>query len=288
MANRVIPFGYGIENGVVMVVESEAEVVRNIFVEYANGKSLKEIAFELTQHKVPFYEDNCLWNKAKVLRILENEKYIGAQSYPAITNAEVFNKANSVKKAKGYKQTEQSELTEFLKSKMYCGNCGERLFSKSCSGGSDRWQCANRCKTYTISKDKAIGCFKSILETVKLNLKLLEVSDNEPTYTKTPEIVRYCNEIGMMTNDKQPSFAAVKKLILQCASVKFQACRENKAEVYTEYVCKQFKDTEDDELLNVEFLKKVVSKILLVARNKLAIMFVNGAIVEYGGTDGTK
>lgn len=177
MANRVIPFGYGIENGVVKVVESEAEVVRNIFAEYANGKSLKEIAFELTQRKLPFYEENCTWNKAKILRILDNEKYTGTQGYPAIISAEIFNKANSVKNTKGYMQTEQSEVTEFLKSKLYCGNCGERLFSKSCSGGSDRWQCASRCKTYTISKDKAISCFKSVLETVKLNLKLLEVSE---------------------------------------------------------------------------------------------------------------
>lgn len=91
-----------------------------------------------------------------------------------------------------------------------------------------------------------------------------------------------------MTNGKQPSFSAVKKLILECASVKFNACRENKAEVYTEYICKQFKDTKDDNLLDVDFLKKVVSKIVLVDRNKLAVEFVNGAIVEHGGTDGTK
>lgn len=288
MANRVIPFGYGIENGVVIVVESEAEVVKRIFAEYANGKSLKEIAFELTQHKVPFYEDKCIWNKAKVLRILENEKYIGVQSYPAIINAEVFNKANSVKKTKGYKQTEQSEITEFLKSKLYCSNCGERLFSKSCSGGSDRWQCAKRCKPYTVSKENALYCFEYILNEVKRNPELLYVSDNEPTYIKTPEIMRYCNEIGLMTNGKQPSFATVKKLILHCASVKFSACRENKAEAYTEYVYKQFKDTEDNELLSVEFLKKIISKIVIIGRNKVAVEFVNCANVEYGGKDGTK
>lgn len=288
MANRMIPFGYEIKNGVVEIVENEAETVRNIFAAYVKVKSLKDIAIDLSERKVMFYLDNCTWNKAKVLRILENEKYIGAQGYPKIMDNETFAKANIVRDKKGYESIKQSSITEYLKSRLYCGNCGERLFSKSCSGGSERWQCAKRCKTYTVSKEKALHCFEYILNEVKRNPELLYVSDNEPTYIKTPEIMRYCNEIGMMTNGKQPSFAAVKKLILQCASVKFNACRENKAEVYTEYVCKQFKDTEDDKLLNVDFLKKVVSKIVLVDRNKLAVEFVNGATIEYGGTDGTE
>lgn len=288
MANRMISFGYEIKDGVVAIVESEAEVVKNIFAEYTNGKSLKDIAVELAEHKVVFYLDNCVWNKARVLRILENEKYIGAQDYPEVIDKETFAKANTVKNTKGYEPIEQSDITEYLKSRLYCGCCYERLFSKSCSGRSDRWQCANRCKTYTISKEKALYCFKCILNDVKSNPELLYISDEEPTYVKTPEIIRYCNEIGMMTNSRQPSFATVKKLILQCASVKFNACRENKAEVYTEYVCGLFNETDSSKLLSVDFLKRIVSKVVIIGRNKLAVEFVNGAVVEYGGTNGTK
>ena len=141
---------------------------------------------------------------------------------------------------------------------------------------------------YTISKEKALRCFAVILEKVKNNPELLYVSDEEPTYVKTPEIMRYCNEIGMMTNGRQPSFATVKKLILQCATVKFNACRENRADIYKDYVCKQFAHVGDSELLSVEFLKRVVSKILIIGRNNLAVEFVNGAVVGYGEINGTK
>lgn len=288
MANRMIPFGYEIKDGVVTIVESEAKVVKSIFAEYVNGKSLKDIAHELTERKVMFYLDNCTWNKARVLRVLENAKYIGAQDYPRIMDNETFAKANIVKDAKGYEPIEQSGITEYLKSRLYCGCCGERLFSKSCSGRSDRWQCANRCKTYTISKEKALHCFECILNEVKRNPELLYVFDEEPTYVKTPEIIRYCNEIGMMTNGRQPSFATVKKLILQCASVKFNTCRENNAEVYTDYVCELFKETDSSELLSVDFLKRVVGRVLIISRNNLAVEFVNGAVVGYGETNGRK
>ena len=56
------------------------------------------------------------------------------------------------------------------------------------------------------------------------------------TYYPTQEIMRYTNEIGRMTNQPAPSFMAGKKVILECAALKFQACRENKAAAYTEFV----------------------------------------------------
>lgn len=38
MANRMISYGYGIENGMIVIIPSEAEVVKEIFNAYLNGK----------------------------------------------------------------------------------------------------------------------------------------------------------------------------------------------------------------------------------------------------------
>ena len=44
MANRYIPFGYEIVDVQVVIIEREAEVVRNVFSLYVQGDSLKTIS----------------------------------------------------------------------------------------------------------------------------------------------------------------------------------------------------------------------------------------------------
>ena len=80
--NRMISFGYGYKDGKLIVVESEAEIVKSIFTDYINGKILKEIADELTIKGVDFFNGKCCWNKNMVFRIIENKKYIGEDGYP--------------------------------------------------------------------------------------------------------------------------------------------------------------------------------------------------------------
>ena len=52
MANRMISYGYGIENGAITVIPSEAEIVKEIFNAYLSGKILKEIAIDLSEAEV--------------------------------------------------------------------------------------------------------------------------------------------------------------------------------------------------------------------------------------------
>ena len=66
MANRMISYGYGMESGKLVVIDSEAEIVRRVFREYIEGKLLQEIADELTEEGVEFYLESRLWNKNKV------------------------------------------------------------------------------------------------------------------------------------------------------------------------------------------------------------------------------
>ena len=101
MANRMISYGYGMESGKLVVIDSEAEIVCRVFREYIKGKLLQEVADELTEEGVGFYLENRLWNKNKVFCIVENEKYIGADGYPAIIGLEEYQKANQRKSARG-------------------------------------------------------------------------------------------------------------------------------------------------------------------------------------------
>ena len=78
---RYLPFGYTIRNGHTVIEQQEADIVRNIFKAYIQGASLKEIAEDLTAKKIPYTERTCVWDKARISRILENAKYTGDEEF---------------------------------------------------------------------------------------------------------------------------------------------------------------------------------------------------------------
>ena len=51
--NRYIPFGYTMRNGKLVIEPSEADVIRNIYEDYVNGATLRELAERLTSAGVP-------------------------------------------------------------------------------------------------------------------------------------------------------------------------------------------------------------------------------------------
>ena len=73
-ANRVIPFGYAVENGRHIPHPSESQIVRRVFADYLGGGSLLRIAQTLTAEKVEFLPGRFDWNKNRVKRILEDER----------------------------------------------------------------------------------------------------------------------------------------------------------------------------------------------------------------------
>ena len=76
--------GYYIEDGRILIDENTAGKIRNIFLHYTSGLSLKESAaragFPLTH--------------SSVKRLIRQRKYAGTDSYPAIVDSDLFNLAN--------------------------------------------------------------------------------------------------------------------------------------------------------------------------------------------------
>ena len=70
------PYGYRIENGEYVIVENEAEVVKQIFKSYLSGVAKKTIADMLNSMNVPNREGTP-WQRSTVEYILGNERYTG-------------------------------------------------------------------------------------------------------------------------------------------------------------------------------------------------------------------
>ena len=280
MANRMICYGYGITEGKISVIEKEAEVVRRIFREYRQGRQLQEIAEKLTEDRVEFYLGNYHWNKNKIFRIIENENYIGMNEYPEIIKEEEFQCVREEKSKRGNKKITLSAEVEYLKKIAVCGQCGKPVHRRTKWKTRERWYCPNRCERNLYIDDELVfGGILSAVRAVVENPNLLTECEKIPTYQPTQEIMRYTNEIVRMTNQPQPSFLSGKKVILECADLKFQACKEDKSEVYTEFVKEKTKEEWERRTVGIDFLSEAVSHIKIHKDGRVAVGFINGAEV---------
>lgn len=143
---RYLPFGYTIRNGQTVIDQQEAETVRGIFTAYIHGASLKEIAEDLTAKNIPYTERSCVWDKARISRILENAKYTGDAEFDAIIEDAVYEEAVAAKSARRWNRavTECEGIRQLL-DHIRCGNCGAPMLRHINSKRAVResWTCSN-------------------------------------------------------------------------------------------------------------------------------------------------
>lgn len=84
---RHIPYGYRIENGLAVIDEEKAAIVREFFQNYISGLALM-VAAEKVGLKL---------YHGSAGRMLRNEKYLGDDYYPAIIDREIFDKAEEIR-----------------------------------------------------------------------------------------------------------------------------------------------------------------------------------------------
>ena len=92
MGNRKPPFGYKMVMGEIVVHPQEAQAVQGIYARYLAGASFNDITDHLKE-KGPPYDADKPWNKNMVARILEDNRYAGAERFPAILSPEQLQEA---------------------------------------------------------------------------------------------------------------------------------------------------------------------------------------------------
>ena len=97
MNTRLIPYGYKMENGVLLVNEEEAEQVRRIFEMRVNDMGVYAIGKMLYEKQIPFFSDTRDKAIKKASAILYKPIYTGAKGYPAIVDKDTFDKVQAMK-----------------------------------------------------------------------------------------------------------------------------------------------------------------------------------------------
>ncbi len=218
MINRKQLYGYHIENGVLTVCPEEAAVVERIATLYLAGASYLTVADTLNREGIPFSPEAPMWNKHKVKRLLENPRYIGADSYPLILDEKVFQAVQVQIRAKteGY-AVKDKRLALRLKGYLRCpcGGALQRLAGKGRRADTLYLKCAS-CGALTTLPDA------ELLDEVARQLQAHDEPSEEP-YTPSAEVIRLANAIdrGLERPDAPEEVVA---LILQSASARYDCC----------------------------------------------------------------
>jgi DNA invertase Pin-like site-specific DNA recombinase len=138
-----LPYGYRRERGIVdgreiqgllVVVESEAEIVRRIYAEFVAGRSMTQIARGLNADQVPTASGRALWRQATVSGILRRELYGGGEHHDAIVDAETWQRARDLIAARAPREQRGRPPIGhhlFKGGLLRCGRCGESLSPRS-------------------------------------------------------------------------------------------------------------------------------------------------------------
>lgn len=283
MANRMLSFGYGIQDGAIAVIDCEARTVERIFNEYIDGSRLEDISRRLTAEGVEFYLGNCLWNKNRIARIIDNEKYIGADGYPQIINDDDFIYAKQLKESKGAKKIHFDETIEYLRSnKITCAQCGCAFRRVSKWRSREKWLCRHGCKNDIYVSDDVIffGINVIIRRIIAQPDCILPETDQKKNNL---EIKRYTNEVNRFFGNKNPSFGAGKSLIFRLAELKFEVGNEKTPDVYTDMLIADCRRVLEEGKADKPFLEKYCQEIRVETDGAITIKFINGVELSSKG-----
>ena len=281
--NRNIPFGYTMQKGEIIAEPTESQVVKNIFKLYLDGKSMSEIARQMSISQVSYNGITFDWNKNMVKRILENEKYLGKDGYPVLIDNETFNHANARKKSKATSVNEISEELQIIRSLTYCKECGHRLSRIGGNTQTDKWDCRNpECSrfNYRLTDNMIKDILLHILNAVIANPDLLDTDSEISGYTPSIKVKCQQNELNRLMDNPQIDSEKVKTEILRLAELKYDCCTYDESPQKTEYLKELLSDREQLNIIDYDLLKSCVSRILIGHFYTVEIEFINGVTIK--------
>lgn len=228
--------------GEIVIQESEAKLVQEIFLRYIAGESLNELT-ESLRHQDIQYDEGRLWNKNMIARILADTRYIGEKGYPKLMDEKQLIAANEKRANKPHlpKKTDAQKVLRRL-----CGTPPSERVEQSVTDLLNGLANCPDCIRHQRSPAPAL-------------------------HSKTQEALDNALEQQPIDED------SAKGLILQLAAEQYAALGDEEYE--TVRLRRLFSAFECVAELNADLLKSTVSEVL-VTRQNVKLRLKNGQVIE--------
>lgn len=272
---RFLPFGYRMVNGKIEIVPEETELVQKIYTKYIAGVSLNELAKMAELTGLKFSENTSGWNKNKIARMLDDQRYWHGENFPSIISTDMANTVSYMRKSRA---TASCDI-RFISEKVICHSCGGKLSRNRINTKYVYWDCPI-CK-----KD-----FGSIPD-----YKLLEMATerflmicSEPQMVEpkskfdnslSMQTARLRNEINQMLDQREVDQDRLLSLILECAAEKYKTCGIKKSDHRTIKIKALFQEHRNDERLDRELFEQTVKQVILQPDGSIQFQLLNGKTI---------
>ena len=278
MKIRNILFGYCYEDGRIVLSVREAETVKEIFNSYRDGKSLLQLSQELNAGQVEYMSGVIGWNKSRIMRLLEDERYTGEKGYPKIIDRELFDEIQVLKSEKCEQKDLDRKADIFqMHVPVRCPKCNNRMrrIVDNRVKNPIRWSCRTvGCGFSKNKKDKDLfEELTALLNKIIENPETIEVPMEQQTESGI-ELRRLNSEISQAFNAKQIDGEAVRKKMLMYATLKY--AEVDSAVGKAQRIKDIFVSTAPLKEFSLTLLEKTVDEIKLYEDGTIGILLENG------------
>lgn len=285
MKNRNIPFGYKFEDGKIVVNPDEQNTLQRICSEYLDGRSLLQIANGLESDKVEFAPGIITWNKARIMRIVDDDRYLGNATYPQVIDEATVERLRSRKASRNTQTcTDRQSGIYLLKVPIVCPACGKpmhRLQDTRCKCTA-KWVC-NQCHIQIKKEDSVL--MEDITDLLNSLIRNPEtIQPPQPSQVEAPiEQRRLDNEIARTLEGYDFDKDALREKLYQRASIGYQQIGN---EAYVEYKLKNMLEQHDIlDGFDSELANKTVKLIRLAENGSVSIILINDQEIRKEQTD---
>ena len=285
MKNRNIPFGYRFEDGKIVVNPDEQNTLQRICSEYLDGRSFLQIANGLESDKVEFAPGVITWNKARIMRIVDDDRYLGNATYPQVIDETTIENLRSRKASRNTQtSTDRQSGIYLLKVPVVCQACGKpmrRLQDTRCKC-TQKWVC-NQCHIQIKKEDtELMEDIVDLLNGLIRNPAIIRSAlpgQAEPS----AEQRRLDNEIARTLEGYDFDKDALREKLYQRAAIGYQQIGN---EAYVEYKLKNALEQHDIlDGFDSELTNKTVKLIRLTESGSVSIILSNDQVIRKEQTD---
>ena len=117
-------YGWDLVDKKPVINTDEASVVLEVHTDYANGKTARDIVSALAGKGIRDKRGKA-FNMAAIYRMLNQQKYVGNDIYPAIVPKEIKERVNAIIEKNKHAPSRRKSIGNYLLSgKLICGECG--------------------------------------------------------------------------------------------------------------------------------------------------------------------
>ena len=281
MKNRTIPFGYKYENGVLAINPPEARTVQKVFAAYLSGEPLSKIAAHLTAKLVEYLPGCWHWDKARVKRILDNDRYIGAGNFPQLISEKQFQMAHQKKESANTNRQPVNEDIKLFKGLTYCHHCGSPMVRRMDSRMEHpvTWK-RPQCGYFLPLPDEEYKQRVFLLQKKLADNPLLAEKEEDEIPVTSMETRRLTNEIFRKLDSGNFSEDELVTLALQCAAKNYEAITS--AQHITDRLTATLLHAGSLSAFDRELFQRTVSEIHLTRKGEVLLKLQNGVIIGEG------